>query len=141
MAASAGPDKGLQVPLPVKGKELVMTPDETFSLRAQYHVGPLQVGVQGKYVSSRWADDINSQQLPGYVTADLDVSYVVPGSGGHAVFSVNATNFLNNSYIVRLSTVGAANPVQIGPDTVNASSAFYYYSAPAMVFGKLAVKW
>ena len=141
VAASAGPDKGLQVPLPVKGKELVMTPDETFSLRAQYHVGPLQVGVQGKYVSSRWADDINSQQLPGYVTADLDVSYVVPGSGGHAVFSVNATNFLNNSYIVRLSTVGAANPVQIGPDTVNASSAFYYYSAPAMVFGKLAVKW
>ena len=69
------------------------------------------------------------------------MSYVVPGSGGHAVFSVIATNFLNNSYIVRLSTVGAANPVQIGPDTVNASSAFYYYSAPAMVFGKLAVKW
>ena len=132
---------GAAVALPVKGKELVLTPDQMFTLRAQYHVGPFKIGADAKYTSRRWVDDINSVSTPGYTSMDLDASYVLPKTGGHATLSLNATNLLDSQYLVRLSTVGAASSVLVGAVTVPASSTFYYYSAPTMVFGKLAVKW
>lgn len=140
VAPSSGPDA--LVALPVKGKELVMTPDQQYSLRAQYTIGPVRLGIQGKYVGPRWADDVNSYRMAGYTQLDADASYDIPGTGGHAVFSLNANNITDAQYDVRVSTAGTFTKQIIGADTVNASSGpFFYWSAPVTVYAKLAVKW
>lgn len=140
VAPSSGPDA--LVALPVKGKELVMTPDQQYSLRAQYTIGPVRLGIQGKYVGPRWADDVNSTRMAGYTQLDADASYDIPGTGGHAVFSLNANNITDAQYNVRVSTAGTFTKQIIGADTVNASSGpFFYWSAPVTVYAKLAVKW
>jgi iron complex outermembrane recepter protein len=140
VAPSSGPDA--LVALPVKGKELVMTPDQQFSLRGQYTIGPVKLGIQGKYVGSRFADDVNSYRMPGYTTVDLDATYELPHTGGHATFSINANNITYSQSYVRVSTNGTYTQLHIGADTVNASSGpFFYLSAPTTVYAKLAVKW
>ncbi|HXQ46231.1 MAG TPA: TonB-dependent receptor, partial [Caulobacteraceae bacterium] len=54
---SSGPDKGKSVPLPVKGKELVMTPDQEFAIRGEYTIERLTFGAQAKYVGRRFSSD------------------------------------------------------------------------------------
>lgn len=130
------------VALPVQGKELVMTPDQMYSLRGEYSVGPVKLGAQGKYVGPRWVDDVNSTRIAGYTVLDLDASYQVPGTGGHATLSLNANNIGYAQYNVRTTTNPTYTVLHIGADTVNASSGpFFYLSAPTTVYGKLAVKW
>ncbi len=119
---------GTSFNLPVKGKELVLTPDMMGSGRVEYSGGPFTLGVQGKYTGPRYTDDMNSQtyRIPGYATADLDASYAVPSTGGHVVVQFNASNLFNTHYFARSTTVSSANNVASGATTYFGSTVFYY---------------
>jgi outer membrane receptor protein involved in Fe transport len=114
--------------LPVKGKELVLTPDMMGSGRVQVTQGDFTFGLQGKYTGPRYTDDMNSQafRIAGYATADFDASYAVPSTGGHVVLQFNATNMFNTRYYARSTTVGSATSVSAGGVTYNPSTVFYY---------------
>jgi iron complex outermembrane receptor protein len=119
---------GTPFSLPVKGKELVLTPDMMGSGRVQVTEGDFTLGLQGKYTGPRYTDDMNSQQyrIAGYATADIDASYAVPSTGGHVVLQFNATNLFNTRYYARSTTVGSAANVTQGATTFFGSTVFYY---------------
>ena len=52
--------------LPTKGKELVLTPDQMYSARVSYDMGPITIGLQGKYTGSRYISDVNDARIGGY---------------------------------------------------------------------------
>ena len=114
--------------LPVKGKELVMTPGMMGAGRVQFAQGPFTFGVQGKYTGPRYTDDMNTAaaRIAGYATADFDATYAVPSTGGHVVLQFNATNLFNNRYYARASTVSSASSVSAGGITYSPGTVFYY---------------
>jgi iron complex outermembrane receptor protein len=114
--------------LPVKGKELVLTPDMMGSGRVQVTQGDFTFGLQGKYTGPRYVDDMNSQafRIAGYATADFDASYAVPSTGGHVILQFNATDLFNTRYYARSTTVGSATSVTAGGLTYSPSTVFYY---------------
>lgn len=140
-SVSAGPNKGQVVDLPVKGKELVLTPDETFTLRGEYTWHDLRLALQGKYTGRRYNTDTNDSVLPGFTVVDLDATYVIPGTGGRTSISVNGNNLFNTYYYSRSGTAAAANTVQLGNgNTANGSTLFYFVGAPSTWYGTLKVK-
>jgi iron complex outermembrane receptor protein len=114
--------------LPVKGKELVLTPDMMASGRVQVTQGDFTFGLQGKYTGPRYTDDMNSQaaRIAGYATADFDASYAVPSTGGHVILQFNATDLFNTRYYSRSTTVGSASDVTNGAQTFTHQTVFYY---------------
>jgi iron complex outermembrane receptor protein len=141
VAVSAGPNKGAIVDLPVKGKELVLTPDQAFSLRGEYEIGPLTVALQGKYTGRRFNADMNDQALPGFTVVDLDAEFKVPGTHDTTVLQLNVNNLFNAQYYNRSGTVSAAQTVQLGNgNTFSPGTPFYFVGAPTTVYGTLKVK-
>jgi iron complex outermembrane receptor protein len=141
VAAAAGPNKGAILDLPVKGKELVLTPDQAFSLRGEYTWNDLRLALQAKYTGRRFNTDANDQVIPGFTVADLDVTYTIPGSGGKTSFSVNGNNIFNTFYYSRSGTAAAATTQQLGNgNTFNGSTLFYFVGAPSTWYGTLKVK-
>jgi iron complex outermembrane receptor protein len=128
--------------LPVKGKALVLTPDMMGSVRAQYTQGPFVFGIQGKYTGARYVDDMNTQatRIPGYATADLDLSYAAPGAMGHVILQFNATNLFNTHYFARASTVNSSSNQSAGGVTYFASTPFYYTGDAPSLRGTIKVK-
>ncbi|MEI9891405.1 MAG: TonB-dependent receptor [Caulobacteraceae bacterium] len=140
VAVSSGPNKGAIVDLPVKGKELVLTPEQTFGLRAQYSIGPFSIGLQGKYTGQRYVSDMNDQAIPGYTVIDLDAEWKLEGFGKNTRIQINANNLFNAQYYTRASTVSAARDTPVaGGGTFFSSTAFYYTGAPPTVYGTLKV--
>jgi iron complex outermembrane receptor protein len=134
---------GKTIYIPAKGKELVMTPDQMFTARVQYTIGPLKIGIDGKYTGQRYTDDINSNngRIPGFTAVNLDAEYAVPNSGGHVVLQLNADNILNAQYLVRTTTASNYAPITANGVTLFASSGpFFYNAAPPTVYGTLKVK-
>lgn len=84
---------------PTAGKELVETPEWTFSSRAQYTIGPFSVGVQGKYVDERWATDINDEKSPSYTIFDADARYDFSAFGMASYVQLNVSNLADKKYI------------------------------------------
>ena len=141
VAASAGPNKGAIFDLPVKGKELVLTPDQAFSLRGEYTWHDFRIALQGKYTGRRYNSDMNDGTLPSFTVADLDVTYTIPGTGGRTSISVNGNNIFNTYYYSRTGTVSALQPVDLGGgNTFNPGSVFYNLGAPQTWYGTLKVK-
>ena len=142
VAVSAGPNKGAIVDLPVKGKELVLTPDQTFALRASYDLGPFTVSAQGKYTGRRFNSDMNDSTLGGYTTMDLDAEMKVPGTDGKTVIQLNATNILNTQYYNRSGTGSATQTVNLGNgNTFSPTTLFYYVGAPTTVYVAVKMKY
>jgi iron complex outermembrane receptor protein len=136
--------QSVSVALPVKGKELVMTPDQMASVRAEYSLGPVTLGAQAKYTAQRYVTDINDAKTPGFTVVDLDAEWKLPALGDHTVIQVNAYNVLNAQYLVRTTTTANANPVPLtttaGAGTLGGNTLFYYNSAPPTVEVALKVK-
>ncbi len=127
--------------LPVKGKELVMTPDQTAALRGTYHTGPFSISMQAKYTGKRYVSDMNDASIKGYVAADFDASYKLDGIGKGASIQLNVSNLFGAQYYARVSTVSAAvNTAVANTDPTKAagtffsSSPFYYVNAPRTAF-------
>jgi len=140
VASSSGTNKGAIFDLPVKGKELVLTPEQTFGLRAQYSIGPFSIGLQGKYTGQRFVSDINDQAIPGYTVLDLDAEWKLEGFGKNTRIQINANNITNAQYFTRASTVSATKDTALGGgNTFFSSSPFYYTGAPPTVYATLKV--
>jgi iron complex outermembrane receptor protein len=124
---------GITFQLPVAGNELVMTPDRVFNGRISYDFGDLSVGFQGKYMSSRWVDDLNSTRIPGYAVFGLDARYDLPFFKGSYV-QLNVQNLFDRFYISRTTTfantVAFVIPGTTPPRTFFASTPGYFIGAP-----------
>lgn len=123
---------GTTFQLPTKGKELVLTPDETYSGRVSYDWGPMTFGFQGKYISSRFIDDINSTKIPAYAIFNVDARFNLPYWGGRSYLQLNIQNLFNREYISRSTTAGNYTnyPIPGTALTYTASTASYYVGAP-----------
>ena len=94
---------------PTAGQMVAETPKWQFGGRAQYEVGPLSVGVQGKHVGPRFATDVNDVKVKGYNVVDLDARFeldkVLPNMKLKATYlQVNLQNVFDTFYFGNLST-------------------------------------
>ncbi len=122
-------------PLPVKGKELVMAPDEQVSLRGQYTVGAFSFGLQGKYEGQRWVDDINSVHIPAFGVLNLNAEYNFNINGLKSVLQLNVLNIGGSSYFSRSTTSSNYTPVKFTAGAYTASSGpFVYTGAPPTAY-------
>ena len=114
--------------LPTKGKALVLTPDITAALRAQYKSRDWTLGMNSRYVGHRFLTDMNDVTLAPYTTFDIDAEYrFMVGSHPTAV-QFNVYNLLNKSYFVKAGTTANGSAVTVtsksgtGTDTFSAST-------------------
>ncbi len=136
---------GVAYYLPVKGKELVLTPDQTAALRGTYHTGPFSISVQAKYVGKRYVTDVNDASIKGYVAADFDASYKLDGIGKDSKLQLNVSNLFGARYYPRVSTTTNAQNATItsvtgATATYTPGSVFYYVSAPRTAYVTLKTK-
>ena len=133
---------GVSVPLPVKGKELVLAPDEQFSLRGQYTMGDFVLGLQAKYEGKRYLDDINSVSIDGFTVFNLDAEYNFKISDLKSVLQLNVDNIFGANYYSRSTTAGNYSPVAFTQGTYTASSGpFVYVGAPLTAYLTLKVQY
>lgn len=88
------------------GKQFVDTPKWMFSGRVQYKILPdLKVGLQNKYVGSRFASEDDGIKVPDYYTADADVTYYLDEFGlNGSSLRFNVDNMFNKDYYGRISS-------------------------------------
>ena len=90
--------------VPTAGKELVETPNWTFGTRIEYTLGPVTLGVQGKYVGERWATDINDESASSYTVFDADARYEFAMFGFESFVQLNVINVTDKEYLGSIST-------------------------------------
>ncbi len=130
-------------PLPVKGKELVLTPDQTYAIRATYTIGDMYFALQSKYTGRRYLTDVNDAQLKPNIVTDFDAS--VPIVGKDVTLSFNIYNLFNEKYYVRASTsqnvLDVVTPAgTIAKATAATSAPFYSVAAPITGYVTLKAK-
>ncbi len=134
--------RGAAAYLPVKGKELVLTPDQTFSARAQYKIGDLSLALEGKYQSKRYVSDMNDAYLKANTVANFDAQYQLPTLGKGAVLQLNIMNLFNSKYYTRSTTVGNVNTATLSNGAAYTGSTYYLYTAaPVEAMVELKTKW
>ncbi len=93
---------------PLQGKQLVETPQIEVGGRMQYEFFPgATIGLQGKYVGSRFVTDVNDLRVAGYTTFDLDMRYDLSHFFPRSYIQFNATNILNKRYYGSLNSAGS----------------------------------
>jgi len=84
------------------GKREAGAPKYTIGARAQGELGPIELGAQVKRTGSRYLNDINTIELPGYTVADLDARLSLGYFNedlDKAFFQFNVTNLFDTVYI------------------------------------------
>lgn len=120
--------------LRTSGKRVTETPEWMASYRAQVEFGPLEVGLQVKYVSDRYATDLNDIKSSGYTTADLDARVSLQAVGLEKTwFQLNVVNLFDQFYFGNIGTQIAA------PPNVGGAQPNFLVGAPRTVFGTLRV--
>ena len=93
---------------PLVGKQLVETPEFELGGRVQYEIFPgATIGLQGKYVGSRYVTDVNDLKVAGYTTFDLDMRYDLSRVFPRSYIQFNATNILDKRYYGSLNSAGS----------------------------------
>jgi iron complex outermembrane recepter protein len=102
---------GEQQFLPLKGNELVESPDWTFTLRADFDVTDnLRFGMQGKKVGDRFSTDLNDEKVSSYTVFDLDLDYTFKIPGFDSVqMQFNVTNLTDEEYYGNISSGAGRN--------------------------------
>lgn len=98
---------------PTKGKMVAETPAWQVGGRAQFKLGPVDLGAEAKWVDKRFATDVNDVVAPSYTLVDLDARLNLRQFGlDHAYFQVNVKNLFNEFYYGNISTQinAAGNP-------------------------------
>jgi iron complex outermembrane recepter protein len=92
--------------LATKGKQLVETPEWTYSARLDLKATEdLRFALQAKQVGDRFATDLNDEVAPGYTVLDLDASYSFKFPGiESAQIQFNVTNLLDEDYFGNISS-------------------------------------
>jgi len=124
--------------LPTRGRELVETPEWTYAARAEWDVTDfLSFGLQGKYVSDRWATDVNDEISPSYTVVDLDARLDLDFLGlDNSMVQLNIINLLDEEYLGGISsqnnalTILDTDPVTPGNQMRAGSAPTYAPGAP-----------
>jgi len=96
---------GNPVFIKIAGNQLVETPEWQFGGRIAYSIGQFDLGLQGKYVGSRFSNDINTEEAPEYTTFDMDVRYNLASIGaGGSYIQLNVINLFDEEYLADIST-------------------------------------
>jgi iron complex outermembrane receptor protein len=96
---------GVPVFLPTAGNRLVETPTWQYAGRIDYSIGDFDIGVQGKWVDDRFANDINTEVAPSYDVWDLDIRYTLASMGAPDWYlQLNMTNIFDEKYLGDIST-------------------------------------
>lgn len=113
---------GKPVYIPTAGKMLFETPEWQYGLRAQYEVADFVIGLQGKHVGERFANDVNTEIASDYTVFDLDLRYAPSWmTAADAYLQLNVTNLFDERYLGDIRT--------FDPDGVGA----YHVGAPQTV--------
>ncbi|KQN79813.1 TonB-dependent receptor [Sphingomonas sp. Leaf67] len=113
-----------------KGKAVPETPEWQFGGRAEFNYGPVNVGVQGKWVDERFLTDLNDVVVGAYTLVDLDARFSLEQYGlAKTNLSLNVRNLFNERYFGNISTqvdASSGNPnLSVGyPRTVIGSIKF-----------------
>jgi iron complex outermembrane receptor protein len=100
---------------PTKGRMVTETPHWQFGGRANVELGVIDFGIQGKWVGSRFATDVNDVKVKGYAVFDLDarvnISEFVPALK-KTYLQANLINAFDAHYFGNISTQinAAGNP-------------------------------
>jgi iron complex outermembrane receptor protein len=121
---------GLPFSVPTKGKELVLTPDRTFALRASYDFGPITLGAEEKYISRRYITDTNDLSIGGYGVTNVDARYNLPLFNGKSYIQLNVQNLFNRFYYSRATTTSFAAYQPTGFNALSNTN-YYYIGAPS----------
>jgi len=89
---------------PTAGRELVETPDVTLGARLQYRIAGFALGLQGRHVGNRWANDINTEKTGSYTLVDLDAAYAFRMRGSDSSMQVNLLNMFDKRYLGAIGT-------------------------------------
>jgi iron complex outermembrane receptor protein len=90
---------------PTAGKMVTETPKWTFGGRIQGNLGPVELGVQAKWVDDRFATDTNDVRVEGYETVDLDARVNLERWGlEKTYFQLNVINLFDKFYFGNIST-------------------------------------
>jgi iron complex outermembrane recepter protein len=116
------------------GKRVAETPKWTAGYRAQVEFGPVEVGLQVKYVSDRFATDFNDIKSGSYTTADLDARFSLAQWGLEKTwFQLNVYNLFDRFYFGNIGTQisGPGNPGGAQPN--------FAVGAPRTVSGTIRI--
>ncbi|HXC54172.1 MAG TPA: TonB-dependent receptor [Rhizomicrobium sp.] len=90
---------------PTSGKQLVESPNYMATARAQYTMWGFRVGLDGKFVGSRFATDVNDYKVPSYFTANADITYDLGQIGwDNSYVKFNVENLFDAQYFGSVGT-------------------------------------
>ena len=115
--------------LPTSGKHFALTPRTLAGLSLQYANGPYYVRLKAKHTANQFATLMNDEEVPSYMTADLDAGYKFGDFTfvKNTMLRMNVSNLGNTKY--RNPSSGTVlNAVPVG--TQAAGNVFYYLGAP-----------
>lgn len=96
---------GVQTFYLTAGKKVPETPKWQFGGRASAELGPVEIGLQGKYVGKRFATDVNDVVTPSYTQFDLDARVSLAPIGlEQSYFQLNVYNLFDKFYLANIST-------------------------------------
>jgi iron complex outermembrane recepter protein len=104
---------GVPTTSPTRGKFVPETPEWQFGGRAQVELGPVELGIQGKWVDDRFATDLNDIVVKDYALFDADARISMAGLGLERTYlQLNVHNLFNKKYFGNISTRidAAGNP-------------------------------
>lgn len=92
--------------LPTKGKSLYEVPKLQGAVRVNWDVTDwASLGVQGKFVGSRWTNLTNTEKAPGYSLWDLDLRVKLDSVGmDKSYLQFNVKNLFDERYLGDIST-------------------------------------
>lgn len=118
---------------PTKGKMVTETPHWQIGGRVNVELGPVEFGIQGKSVGSRFATDVNDVKVKPYVLVDLDARWNLGSLTqmlNKSYLQVNVQNLFDKKYFGNISTQinagGNPNFAVGSPRTVSATLSLEY---------------
>ena len=127
---------------PTAGKYVTETPKWTVGGRASVDVGPVSLGAQVKYVSSRFATDVNDVVAPSYTLVDANARFSFADYGlKDTFFQLNASNLFNKFYFGNISTqINHGNICPVGYTcAANGANPNFSVGAPRTIMGTLQI--
>ena len=90
---------------PTSGKMVAETPAWQLGGRVQAELGPVELGVVGKWVDDRFATDVNDVLVEDYFTVDVDARFSLADMGlEKTYFQLNVINLFDKFYFGNIST-------------------------------------
>jgi iron complex outermembrane receptor protein len=83
---------------PLKGKQLVETPEYTFAGRVTYDFGLVKLGLQGKYTGERYVTDANDLSVPGFLVVDFDAQMSLERVRKGMMLQFNVINLFDDKH-------------------------------------------